>query len=115
MGWFDLTRNLCDAVNSVAWGNAAKRYVFPCRQDVLHVQKSLGYRIMKQFVAMTDEMLFQHAALGEKPVPYQYGLHCLHQLGTARDQEVASFVLTSVAACTNSSMLIDESSTRLPA
>ncbi len=71
---------------------------------------------MKQFEPMTDEMLFQRAALGEMPVPYQYGLHCLHRLSGGAHGGVVLFAPPSVDVYANAPpMVIDESSARLRA
>lgn len=43
---------------------------------------------MKQFVPMTDEMLYQSGFFAIPIVPYQVGLHCLHSLN-GRTEELA--------------------------
>jgi hypothetical protein len=47
---------------------------------------------MKQFVAMTDEVLYRSDALPGPLVPYQCGVFCWHQL---RDEILASGALPS--------------------
>jgi hypothetical protein len=50
---------------------------------------------MKQFVPMTDEMLFSGRPLLAALVPYRSGMSCLHRLSHLREQERA-FMARSV-------------------
>jgi len=43
---------------------------------------------MKQFVPMTDEMLYQAAFRKLPLIPYQVGLNCLHGLKEAEKEKV---------------------------
>jgi hypothetical protein len=44
---------------------------------------------MKQFVPMTDEMLFSDRPPLARLVPYRSGMACLHRLSHLREQERA--------------------------
>jgi len=56
---------------------------------------------MRQFVPMTDDLLYQPDKFPGPLVPYQCGVPCWHQLmdaGAAHDASPAPFAVTSVGA-----------------